>query len=171
MNEKNEPKKIIIHHSADASFAEQFWKINEYHRSKEFPKSNLGFFAGYHYVIERSGHVVQARQPDEIGAHTIGQNKQSVGIGLAGNFDHQRPTANQIVSLCKLIDYLTKTWQIPGNAIYPHRKFQPTTCYGLILNDDWARNEYINYLSENLKHLLTILKAYLEKLLQHVKKK
>lgn len=168
MNNANQPNKIIVHHSADSFNQEQFQRIDLYHKSRGFDKSELGFWLGYHYLIEKSGLCRQGRNENEIGSHCIGQNDQSIGICLAGNFDSQTPTANQKISLVKLIDYLTKKWQIPANQIFPHRKFTATTCYGIMLSDDWARTEYVNFLKENLIHLLTILKALLEKLIAQI---
>ena len=166
MYEKFKPDKIIVHHSADPTNEAQFQKINAHHRQRWNFVSQLGFFGGYHYLIEKSGEVRQYRLDDEEGAHCIGQNKSSIGVCLAGNFDEQLPTSNQVVSMCKLIDYLLKVWQIPASAIYPHRKFNPTSCYGIYLDDHWAKTQFINYLRENLLHLYILLKACLEKLLE-----
>jgi hypothetical protein len=160
--EKFIPKKIILHHSANASLSPQFSSINDYHRQKFGMESSLGFWGGYNYLIERDGIVRQYRCPDEVGAHTKGQNSLAVGICLAGNFNFQKPTANQIVSLCKLFDFLLKIYQIPVNQIFPHRFYSITDCPGLLLPDDWAITQFKDYLTENLTHLLLLLKAYLE---------
>jgi len=166
----NKPKKIIVHHTADASNQEQFQKINEYHKQKWGAQSQLGYYVGYHYLIEKNGVVVQTRIEEEEGVHCQGQNCDSIGIAVAGNFDIQMPTANQVVSLCKLIDYLIKKWQIPPNDIFPHRKFKPTSCYGLKLSDEWAGEQYRHYLLETLVHLIILIKAYGEKFKQFFQK-
>lgn len=166
---QNKPKKIIVHHTADGSLQSQFQKVNDYHKQKWEAISDLGYYVGYHYFIEKSGSVIQARKEDEMGVHCYGENDASIGIALAGNFDYQLPTANQIVSLCKLIDYLVKKWQIPANNIFPHRKFKPTSCYGLKLSDEWAGEQYRHYLLETLIHLIILLKAYGEKAIQFIK--
>ncbi len=171
MAETNQPRKIIVHHTADPSNGNQFEKVNEYHKQRWNFASSIGFYAGYHYIIEKDGKVMRAREDDEEGAHTKMHNKESIGIGLAGNFDYQTPTANQTLALVKLIDSLVKKWQIPATEIYPHRKFAPTSCYGIVLLDDWAKNEYRSYLIANLIHIITILKAILEKILSYVSKK
>lgn len=163
INVKFNPKKVIVHHSANPTPQNQFSSINEDHRQRFKFVSTLGKWGGYHYFIEKSGEVLQYRSTEEVGAHTLGQNDKAIGICLAGNFDHQKPTANQIVSLCKLIDYLLKIHQIPVTEIYPHRTFNHTACYGLMLSDTWAKDQFRNYLTENLNHLLQLLKAYLEK--------
>jgi len=166
---KNKPKKIIVHHTADASLQSQFQKVNEYHKERWDTISELGYYVGYHYIIEKDGSVIQARKEEEMGMHCLGQNFDSIGISLAGNFDFQLPTANQIVSLCKLVDYLVKKWQIPANDIFPHRKFSPTSCYGIKLSDEWAKEQYRHYLLETLIHLIIIFKAYGEKAIKFIK--
>ena len=35
--------------------------VNEYHRGRDFPQSSLGYFVGYHYLIERDGRVSMPR--------------------------------------------------------------------------------------------------------------
>lgn len=163
---KNTPKKIIVHHTADTSLQEQFQKVNEYHKERFDSISQIGYYVGYHYFIEKSGSVIQARLEDEIGVHCKGQNTTSIGIVLAGNFDFQMPTNNQIISLCKLVDYLVKKYQINADSIFPHRKFTATSCYGIKLTDEWAKEQYRHFLLESIIHLIIILKAYGEKAIQ-----
>ncbi|MBZ4369940.1 N-acetylmuramoyl-L-alanine amidase, partial [Mycobacterium tuberculosis] len=73
--------------------------IDLWHKERGFPVSSLGFYVGYHYVIEKSGNLLTARRESEIGAHTIGQNESSIGICLVGNFDVETPTQQQIATL------------------------------------------------------------------------
>ena len=162
---KNIPNKIIVHHTADESASPQIRKVNAYHEQREFPKSASNWFVGYHYFIEKDGKTIQCRQIDEEGAHTKNENLTSIGIGLAGNFDIQNPTALQIQSLVRLIDELIKLAPITINTIYPHRHFAPTSCYGIKLTDDWARKQYTNFLNNKLLMALIALKGLYEKLL------
>ena len=53
-------------------------EIDKWHRDRGFRK------IGYHYFIDRDGVVVRGRDIQEEGAHTLGQNKDSIGICLAG---------------------------------------------------------------------------------------
>ena len=53
-------------------------EIDKWHRDRGFRR------IGYHYFIDRDGVVVKGRQLEEEGAHTLGQNKDSIGICLAG---------------------------------------------------------------------------------------
>ena len=57
---------LYIHHSAiPQDDTKQFWKINEYHKSKwNFP-SSMGYFGGYNYLCEQDGELRQYRAEGE----------------------------------------------------------------------------------------------------------
>ena len=132
-------KKIIVHHTADVSNAPQFDKVNEYHKTLGFPRSLLGYYCGYHVLIERSGEIRVARFFEEIGAHDKGENMDSIGVGLAGNFDGKKPSLEQGHALGSLLAMLTAHYGLPDGAIEPHRIGDNTSCYGKMLSDAWAR--------------------------------
>jgi hypothetical protein len=136
----NKPDKIIWHHTADDSWEKQWAKINEYHKTKGFTLSSLGFYGGYHILIEKDGTIFRYRQDEEEGCHTIGENTRSLGIALAGNFSIKYPTQEQEDSLRRqLRDWITG-WNIAKEDIMSHRKFANTECPGLNLSDNWARD-------------------------------
>jgi len=147
---QNKPDKIVVHHDGASREGDSFGVINEFHRGREFPLSSLGFYAGYHYFIERTGVVVKAREEHEEGAHTIGQNFSSVGIGLAGNFDTEWPTLEQIGALKSLMSQVANRHNIQPTAIYPHRHFANKSCYGSRLDFNWARLLFIDYELERI---------------------
>jgi N-acetyl-anhydromuramyl-L-alanine amidase AmpD len=142
----NKANKIIVHHSGgsdanplqdSSNFTVQ--ACNELHK-KFGMKSSLGWWAGYHFYIDKNGIVTQTRAYTDEGAHTKGQNNQSVGICLAGNFDATLPTPAQVKTLTSLLIKITSDLKISPNEIYPHRKFANKTCYGNKLSDTWARD-------------------------------
>jgi len=163
----NEPKYIIVHHTADGSAGPQLNKVNEYHKYREFPKSSRGFFVGYHYFIEKDGAVIQAREDTDEGAHCKGYNFVSIGIGLAGNFDFEMPTAKQIYALGSLIATLCEKYKIKLEDIVPHRTFANTSCYGTRLSGSWARAVYKDYFLGAIGRLLIKIKELLELLKSH----
>lgn len=145
----NKPSWIILHHSggtdrdplADTS-NQTFEDINEWHRlnpntNPGFP-SSLGYFCGYHYVIEKSGRLVQARSDFEGGCHTKGMNYASIGICIVGNFDSTLPSDAQIHTLWNLLDKLQQRYLIPSSKIVPHRVFAPKSCFGKNLGPIWG---------------------------------
>ena len=155
---ENKPDRVIVHHTADAFGGPQLDRVNHAHKLREFPYSALGWYVGYHYLIEKNGKIMQTRRDDEIGAHTIGANATSIGIALAGNFSKEHPTPEQERSLAELLGQLVDTYKIPSIRIIPHRWESATECPGTLLPDDWARRLYIGHkLSWIKKILLAIL--------------
>lgn len=145
----NEPKYLIIHHTggSDAfplldTSNQSFEDVNAYHRTA--PNvwlgyySSLGYAIGYHYFIDKKGKLTQGRLDTDEGAHTIGYNKQSLGICLAGNFDTTMPTKEQIEALKTLLSMKKAQYGISIDNIVPHRKFAQKTCYGRLLGDSWV---------------------------------
>lgn len=161
---ENKPNKIVVHHTANASLAPQFAGVDILHRQRFNFISSLGKFCGYHYLVERNGVVEQGRADTDEGAHCIGQNLQSIGIALAGNFDFQKPTAAQRNALVKLMDEKIAQHGISGNAIHPHRAFAATSCYGIGLSDSWARDTYASYKAQGLDNKIWLLRELVEKL-------
>ena len=155
----NTPDKIIVHHSTSLIAMHQAHLIDGWHEKRDFPKSQLGFFIGYHYVIEKDGTVLQARLVTEGGAHTVGQNFSSIGICLAGNFDIELPTVAQERSLAALIDDEIGRWHLDSAAIYPHRAFAKKDCYGTRLSNDWARDVFLRNKIGWLKLMLLWIKG------------
>lgn len=140
------PKYLIVHHTggSDANplldtSNHTFEQVNEYHRVKWNFRSSLGYYLGYQYFIDKHGRLTQARADTEPGAHTIGANNSSIGICLAGNFDATMPTDAQFRVLQGLLKGKMRQFGITVENIVPHRRFQPKTCYGSKLSDDWAQ--------------------------------
>lgn len=133
------PDQIIVHHDGVSRKGPSFAIVDEFHESQGFPLSSLGFYVGYHYWIERDGVVRQARAENELGAHAKGQNYTALGIGLAGNFNEEDPTAEQTAALGLLLSNLCARHDIPAERIFPHRKYANKSCFGSRLADDWAQ--------------------------------
>ncbi len=142
---ENKPYKIIWHHSADASPELQLGKIDLEHKSRGYPKSSLGFFVGYHYLIEHDGKLVQCRKETEIGTHAKPENIHSIGICLTGNFSFYLPTEKQKETAGKLVKEILERWEIHIARIIPHRKVSATECPGKLLKDDWLACSYLQF--------------------------
>ena len=101
---------LIFHHTAHDAQDDQGGYIDWLHKNGKregYPVFKYGM--GYHFTVNKSGSI-------EIGERWLLQlhgahcrtNKQSwnfdyIGIALAGNLQHQRPTGRQIISLLSLI--------------------------------------------------------------------
>ena len=119
--------KIIIHCSAtpegrDVSVAD----ITAWHKERGFRT------IGYHYVVYTDGSIHCGRPVEEIGAHCLGQNRNSIGICYIGGLDsrHLLPkdtrTPAQKDSLRMLVERLRKEY--PGASVHGHKEFAAKAC-------------------------------------------
>ncbi len=154
---ENKPSSIIWHHSADLSTGHQAIRINEYHKEKGFGQSSLGYYGGYHILIEKDGTTFRFRNDNEIGCHTFNHNQNTLGICLAGNFDIEVPTQAQHEALHGQLDKWMVLYGIPREQIWPHRRFRNTACPGHKLYDNWAR-EILNDPLPKQSHDISTLK-------------
>lgn len=126
-------KWIVIHHSATPSGSAAVF--DKMHREKGWDE------LGYHFVIGNgtnsgNGQVeVGSRWPKQKwGAHAKTPDNQyndyGIGICLVGNFDIERPTAQQMQSLAKLVSYMMKTYNIPASRVIGHKDTKSTDCPG-----------------------------------------
>ncbi|MCI0619652.1 N-acetylmuramoyl-L-alanine amidase [Candidatus Wolfebacteria bacterium] len=150
--------QVIIHHTAADRPHPQVPAIEEWHKARGFPLSSLGTHIGYHYVIEMDGTVVQTRQESEVGAHDQGENLDSIGIGLAGNFNVTVPSNEQCAALRSLLADIGERYRLGYAAFVPHRKNDQTDCYGTRLDDWWAARLYLEGTIARLQKLIAELK-------------
>lgn len=134
---ENRPGGIIWHHTGDPHSGPQADTVNASHRARNFPLSSLGFYGGYHILIEKDGTLVRFRNDNEIGAHCLNHNVDTLGICMAGNFDVEAPTSEQCVALGKQVFDWQKQYMLPTTQIRPHRYFRATDCPGKQLRQEW----------------------------------
>lgn len=118
--------KIIIHCSATKE-GQNFTTsdIDAWHKERGFAK------IGYHYVIYLDGSVHKGRDESEIGAHTLGQNANSIGICYIGGLDKDgnpkdTRTALQKTALLKLVGELKTKY--PSATIHGHNEYAAKAC-------------------------------------------
>ena len=134
------PNKIIIHHSLTKDSKTVSWNaIRKYHK-------DLGWDdIGYHFGVELVGdnyEILLGRLMTEVGAHTKGQNKSSIGICLVGNFDDTSPPKQQWDLAAKLVASLCEILYITSRSVYGHRKFASyKSCPGRAFNIGKFKNE------------------------------
>jgi len=119
--------RVVVHHEGSTSAAgSSALAIHKYHRG-------LGWAAiGYHFAIERDGTINEGRPMWAVGAHAKGFNSNSWGICLVGNLDIEPPTAAQVTSLTRLLQWLVA--QRRGLEIVGHGDLMATACPGKYLN-------------------------------------
>ena len=125
-------KYMIIHHTATSRDYTKYKTINENHRKrwKGKSKSQLGQYCGYQYFINGKGETIQARRDTELGWHTRGHNRKTVGICLTGSFGHEKPSTGQLNALEGLLYEKIREYKLDKSRIKGHRDFRPTACPG-----------------------------------------
>lgn len=123
---------LIIHQSATLREQTTFEKIKKFHLYQ-----GMGNIA-YHYFIESNGRTRKGRNESTAGTHTkaSNMNTKSLGICLAGDFNKENPTKEQLQALERLIVQLIEKFSIPINNILGHREVpgSVTECPGDNLN-------------------------------------
>jgi hypothetical protein len=88
---------------------------------------------GYHYVVDRSGRVWQCRDVLRWqGAHVSGRNEHNIGVMCLGNFELQKPSADQIDGLNHVVSTLRASYGIPVSNVRSHQEWKGahTECPG-----------------------------------------
>jgi len=122
---------ITVHHTANGVIGkDRHWGhlIDDIHRNERDWKNGMG----YHFLINPDG-VIQIgdrwiKQLD--GAHNLGWNDTSLGIGLVGNFSDpgSLPTAEQLQRFRDL------RYVFSNLPLRPHCAFHDTECPGKNIN-------------------------------------
>lgn len=118
--------KIIIHCTATPEGRTvTIADVTKWHKEKGYKT------IGYHYLIGLNGEIWAGRSIEQSGAHTIGQNANSIGICYVGGCDkNMQPkdtrTPAQINALKSLLQQL-KT-KFPNTTIHGHNEFANKAC-------------------------------------------
>lgn len=163
-------KYLIIHHSATSRDGTTFGAIKSYHTK------TLGWEdCGYHYVITGEGILFYGRHVEFVGDHcktpAPSMNFRSLGICLTGNFEIEKPSDAQIVTLENLLLSLSSGYKIPIANILGHREAPgaATLCPGKNLLS-WLKDyrggdkkKLLSQIQETLKNLVSLYQNLLEK--------
>lgn len=121
-----EINKIVLHCSATKEGQSFTVKdIDSWHKQRGWKS------IGYHYVILLDGTIQTGRPESEIGAHTLGQNANSIGICYIGGLDSNgKPkdtrTIQQKNAMRNLISELLKKY--PVSIVHGHNEFANKAC-------------------------------------------
>ena len=153
------PKQIIIHHTDSSRDRTTFQDVESWHKLR-WPDfiSQLGWYIGYHYLINGKGEILKARNDNEIGAHCI-PNYEKLGICLTGNFEIEKPSEAQLNSLEPLLNKLKSIYQITDENIFGHCEKSQTLCPGKNLMDWLKLYRKVNWLKQQIQKLLALLKG------------
>lgn len=86
---------------------------------------------GYHFVIELDGTIKQGRNVEKIGAHTKGENTNSIGVCYVGGVDDMNKakdtrTEAQKESMIELIESLKSEYKTA--TIHGHNEYANKAC-------------------------------------------
>jgi N-acetylmuramoyl-L-alanine amidase len=119
--------KIIIHCTATPEGRPVTVKeVDTWHRQQGYQE------IGYHYLIGLNGERWLGRNIEKAGAHTVGQNQNSIGICYVGGLekDGKTPkdtrTVMQKTALLALIKEIKASY--PNVTIHGHNEFAQKAC-------------------------------------------
>lgn len=116
--------QIVVHHSASPAKTTTVEDIDRWHKERGFKK------IGYHYVIHHDGSVHIGRAESEVGAHLKRQNRHSLGICIAGNFEEEHPLPAQLKSLETLLLELFERYPEAEFTWHKRENLAQTLCPG-----------------------------------------
>lgn len=110
--------KIILHHSCGHGTVEDVHNIH---------RRNGWAGIGYHFYITRDGVVHTGRLIQFVGSHCKGNNTNSIGICLEGDFRKEQPTKAQLQALRNVVKQLMEDY--PNiKRVFNHKDLMATEC-------------------------------------------
>ncbi|MGB1944082.1 MAG: N-acetylmuramoyl-L-alanine amidase [Flavobacteriales bacterium] len=131
-----ELKRIIFHCSATEDGKD--YTVDQIRRWHTSPPRNWRDI-GYHYVIYRDGSIHQGRPIDQQGAHTRGENADSVGICYIGGVRDGKATdtmtMHQEIAWLKLVHSLRTVFG--PMTIHGHNEYANKACPSFIVKEKY----------------------------------
>lgn len=114
-------------------------EIDQWHRKRGWLK------IGYHFVIRRDGTVEKGRDIEEVGAHVLNHNSNTVGVCLVGGLnENMKPEANftpeQYAALEVLLFQLLVLY--PDAQIKGHDHFDKGRACPTFDAEDWWKQRW-----------------------------
>ena len=85
---------------------------------------------GYHFAIDPSGRIWQARPLELQGAHVKDHNPGNLGIVVFGNYEQMRPTQASLTAIDRMVAYAMDRFNVPVSRVHTHQELRPTACPG-----------------------------------------
>ncbi|MDO8682350.1 MAG: peptidoglycan recognition family protein [Armatimonadota bacterium] len=148
--------RIIVHHFYRPSAAQ--WKgLQTLEQVRRFHTEENGWDdIGYHIVIGPDETIWLARPVEQSGAHCTGQNKHSVGLAFAADFDSEDPKTNGLSAGFQAAAAICERFKIPSDGVYFHRDFAQKSCPGLKLLREPFRQEIAKILAPPKKNYVRL---------------
>ncbi len=134
-------RHITVHHDAimpvpSGSYADSLRRMNLIRRGH---LNNGWADIGYHFAIDPSGRIWQARPLNLQGAHVKDHNPGNLGIVVFGNYEQIKPTSATLASLNKMIAYAMERFDVPLGNVHTHQELRSTACPGRHLQAQMLR--------------------------------
>ncbi len=133
--------RVIVHHTwrptaADYRGIATVAGVRRYHVQSRGWTDN-----GYHMMVAPDGALFRCRPLARIGAHTTGQNANSIGLSFIADFDAEDPLRYQgIAPAVEVVRACMVRWNIPTNRVFGHRAFAAKSCPGSRFDIGWFRS-------------------------------
>jgi hypothetical protein len=155
MNPMGSIRKITVHHTGNDVFtAAAAASVREELQTVLRGEMAVGHDdIAYHYIIDPAGRVWEGRSMRYQGSHVrnwkgVDNRTGNIGVMLLGNFEEQRPTKAQLVSVEAFVKDLQKKYGIPrqtkvggriskDRGVFTHQELSPTLCPGRNLQGTW----------------------------------
>ena len=141
--EKEKPfaeiRQVILHHTYRPT-TEQYKGLATIQGIWQYHTKTCGWSdIGYHLLVGPEGAIWLGRPIDREGAHTKGQNGDSIGISMIGDFDDEKLGEKQRVATTAGLRALLERYELSANAINFHRDYSRKTCPGSKINKQEVR--------------------------------
>jgi len=135
----NRPNRIVVHHSLTMDSGSVSWgAIGHYHRSVR-AWSDIGYHAGCENINGRF-ECLYGRPWHIQGAHTQGQNHNSLGFCFVGNFDDEDPGVDRVIeAVVRVLAPWCLMFHITPEDIHGHNEYSSKTCPGKMFPMDLLR--------------------------------
>lgn len=138
----------MIHCSdSDVESHDDISVIDDWHKKRGFLRKNVAknatnktdLHVGYHFFITKKGTVQVGRDVEEIGAHCVNYNSNSIGICFSGKREH--PNALQIIAGRELLIRLMSVYNVEVTDIIPHCSLNKgKSCPNMDINEKLLKN-------------------------------
>lgn len=123
-----------LHHSVTKQLSKDAPTADERVEMRNLDNIGQSRFKGgisYTFVVFPSGRIYEGHSIGRVGAHTAGRNSISAGICLAGNYEANQVTAEQVAALAWLLNHgIAKGWWTENKLDGGHRDTKATACPG-----------------------------------------
>ncbi|XP_034723253.1 peptidoglycan recognition protein 5 [Etheostoma cragini] len=129
---KGSAQRVVIHHTALPRCKGHKECMDRLVSIQRGHMKDRGFDdIGYNFLVGGDGAVYEGRGWGVVGAHTKGNNDDSLGIAFMGNFKDETPSTEAMSSVKKLLQSgVSQGFLNPKFSLFGHRDLGDTECPG-----------------------------------------